>query len=174
MRDIYIVLSHSGTRVSKFFRLFTGAEYTHTSICLDGKLDTFYSFARRNIKMPLFGGIVIEHPDEGILGMYPATCKIYKITVTDKQYKGIKNDIRKMMKDYDNYKYNFLGCPLIFFGIRLKRKKKFTCTQFVGYLLEHNNIDVLNIPWELSKPQDFNKPYVNVVYMGLVKNLKTI
>lgn len=173
MKDIYIVLSHSGTRVSKFLRFFTKAEYTHTSICLDDSLDTFYSFACRNIKIPIFGGLVEEHPDEGILSMYPSKCKIYKLSITEEQYNGIRKDIKKMLDNYDRYTYNFLGIPLIWFGIPYDRKRKFTCTQFVGYILKHNGIDITGVRWELSKPQDFNKPGTNDIYEGLVKDLKT-
>lgn len=171
MKYVYIVLSYSGTKASRFLKLFTSAKYTHVSICLDKNLNTFYSFARRNIKMPIFGGFVIEHPDEGIFGMYPAICKIYRVPVTEKQYRGIQKDIKSMLSDYDNHKYNFLGCLLIFFGIRYKRQKKFTCTQFVDYVLKHNGVNITNVPWELCKPQDFDKPGMNNVYIGAMKDL---
>ena len=38
MKKIYVVLSHTGTLLSRIIRLNTGAEYTHASIALDENL----------------------------------------------------------------------------------------------------------------------------------------
>lgn len=171
MRDIYIILSQSGTKVSKFLNFFTKSKYTHVSICLDSDFNTFYSFARRNIKIPIFGGIVEEHPNKGIFSIYPSECIVYKVEVKDCQYKKIKQNIQKMMKEYDKYTYNFIGILLLQLGIPLKRKYRFVCTQFVAYVLENNNIDIINAPWELAKPQDFRKIKAKQIFSGKVNEL---
>lgn len=43
-KTIYIVLSQTGTVLSRVLRLFTRAEYNHVSIALDENLDYMYSF----------------------------------------------------------------------------------------------------------------------------------
>lgn len=171
MKNVFVILSHLGTRVSKAIRLFTGATYTHASICLDDSFRTFYSFARRNIRLPIFGGIVEEHPKEGILGMYSADCLIYKVTVTDEQYDAIKAEIEHMLANKNVYTYNFLGLLTLKLGIPFKRRHHFTCTQFVAYILEHNGVECLNSPYELAKPLDFLEIKGEHIYSGKVNDL---
>ena len=44
---IYVVLSDSGSVVSKLLRLFTKAKYNHVSLSLREDLSEMYSFGRR-------------------------------------------------------------------------------------------------------------------------------
>lgn len=46
MRGIYIVLSHTGTNLSKLIKLFTKDEFSHVSISLDIDAKEMYSFGR--------------------------------------------------------------------------------------------------------------------------------
>ena len=48
MKKVYILLTHTGTILSKAIKLYTSHEYTHVSIALDEKLDRLYSFGRRS------------------------------------------------------------------------------------------------------------------------------
>lgn len=48
MRKVYIVLTHTGTLLSKIIKNFTKDEFSHSSIALDVELKQMYSFGRLN------------------------------------------------------------------------------------------------------------------------------
>lgn len=48
MKEIYIVLTHTGTALSRMIKWFTKDEFTHSSIALDAELKQMYSFGRLN------------------------------------------------------------------------------------------------------------------------------
>lgn len=171
MQKIYVILSHSGTKVSKMFYFLTRAKYTHTSICLDDSFTTFYSFARRNINYPIFAGITDEHPNEGIFGIYKSDCAVYEVTISDEKYENIKNQINHMLNHKKIYTYNFIGIPLIRMRIPIKRKHHFTCTQFVAYILENNDVKIIETPWELAMPQSFKDLKGDLIFEGKVNDL---
>ena len=52
-KKIYIVLTYSGTILSRIIRAYTGDEYSHVSIALDKDLEEMYSFGRLNPYNPL-------------------------------------------------------------------------------------------------------------------------
>lgn len=171
MKQVYIMCSHSGTNISKFLRFFTRKKYTHISISLGDDLHTFYSFARRKLNNPFIGGLVVEHPNEGVYGKYKdAICAIYKIKVTEEQYEKIKNLLVNMLADYDRYTYSYISVPLLFFRIPLRRRYKFTCSQFVAYLLEKNGVNI-GTRYELCRPEDFHLR--NKVFEGFLTTLTT-
>ena len=63
MKKIYIVLTHSGTTLSKIIKGFTKDEFSHVSISLDKELNEMYSFGRLNPYNPFWGGFVHEYID---------------------------------------------------------------------------------------------------------------
>ena len=63
MKKIYIVLTHSGTALSKIIKGFTKDEFSHVSISLDKELNEMYSFGRLNPYNPFWGGFVHEYID---------------------------------------------------------------------------------------------------------------
>ena len=65
MSKIYVVLTYTGTVLSRFVKLFTKGEYSHVSISLDENLEEMYSFGRINPYIPFWGGFVQESPHYG-------------------------------------------------------------------------------------------------------------
>ena len=65
MKKIYIVLTHSGSLLSKTIKIVKGYEYTHVSISLDKDLKEMYSFGRIKPYNAFIGGFVHESPDYG-------------------------------------------------------------------------------------------------------------
>lgn len=59
-RKIYIVLTYTGTILSKIIRIYTRAEFCHVSLSLDKRLNKMYSFGRLNPYNPFIGGFVHE------------------------------------------------------------------------------------------------------------------
>ena len=61
-KQLYIVISQTGTLLSRILKQITGAEYNHASISLSRDLERMYSFGRRHPYNPFWGGFVIESP----------------------------------------------------------------------------------------------------------------
>ena len=61
MKEIYIVLTHTGTTLSKLIKSYTKDEFSHVSIALDIKLEKMYSFGRLNPYNPFVAGFVHEY-----------------------------------------------------------------------------------------------------------------
>ena len=59
MKSIYIILSQSGTEVSKILKLITKERYNHASICLDSSFNEFYSIGRKYINTPIPRAFII-------------------------------------------------------------------------------------------------------------------
>ena len=60
MKEIYIVLTHTGTVLSRIIKDYTQDEFSHVSISLDKELKEMYSFGRLNPYNPFWGGFVQE------------------------------------------------------------------------------------------------------------------
>lgn len=70
-RQLYIVISQTGTLLSRILKQITGAEYNHASISLSRDLERMYSFGRRHPYNPFLGGFVIESPRTGTSSVFP-------------------------------------------------------------------------------------------------------
>ncbi len=62
MKDIYVILSATPTKMGKMIRTLTRYELNHASISLTEDLTEMYSFARYRAVNPLVGGFVKEFP----------------------------------------------------------------------------------------------------------------
>jgi len=154
MSKIYIVLTYSGTVLSKLVKIYTRKEYSHVSISLDQNLNQMYSFGRINPYCPFLGGFVKESPRYGTFKRFNDTkAKIYSLEVDDRQYEKIAKIIRKMSLKKRNYRFNMIGLLAVAFHLRVKRKNCFYCAEFVKYVLDNSNIKI-DLP-ELVKPSDF-------------------
>ena len=58
MKKIYIILTHTGTFLSRVIKAFTGNKFTHVSIALDRNMEYMYSFGRLRPYNPFLGGFV--------------------------------------------------------------------------------------------------------------------
>lgn len=84
MKKIYIVLTYTGTILSKIIKLYTKKEYSHVSIALDQDLKYMYSFGRLNPYNAFIGGFVHEEIDKGTFKRFKNTKSlVYDINVTD-------------------------------------------------------------------------------------------
>lgn len=136
-KNIYIVLSKTGTVVSRMIRLYTRDEYNHASICLDDNLEKMYSFGRRHAYNPVWAGFVEESPHFGTFKRFNKTkVAVIKIKVDIDVYNRIKDYLEEMMRNRDNYHYNYLGLFLAAFGIAYSRENCYYCSEFVEHILE--------------------------------------
>ena len=54
MKKIYIILTYTGTLLSKIIKFYTKNEFSHVSISLDKELKYMYSFGRLNAYNPFW------------------------------------------------------------------------------------------------------------------------
>ncbi len=59
-RYIYIIISQTGTLLSRILKMITGARYNHASLSLFEDLQPMYSFGRLQAYNPFWGGFVQE------------------------------------------------------------------------------------------------------------------
>ena len=172
MKKIYIILTYTGTILSKIVKIYTRKEYSHVSISLNEDLTKMYSFGRLNPYNPFIGGFVHEGIDRGTFKRFKKTkTKIYSLEITEEKYKNIEKIIKNIQKKKNLYKFNLIGLIALTLNVKIKREKYFYCAEFVKYVLEQSQ--VLTLP-DLVKPEDFEKVKgLSEVYQGVLKEYKT-
>lgn len=166
MKKIYIVLTFTGTMLSKLIRTCTKDEYTHVSISLDSNLNNMYSFGRLNPYNAFIGGFVQESPDYGTFKRFKnSNAMIYSLDVEKSKYKHIVKMIKYFKQNKKKYKFNILGMFCVALNKKIKKRDSFYCAEFIKYLLDESKI-VNNLP-EIVKPSHFLKLNTgNTVYIG--------
>ncbi len=169
MKEIYIVLTHTGTVLSRIIKTFTKDEFTHSSISLDVNLKEMYSFGRLNPYNPFVGGFVHEAIDGGTFKRFFKTrAKVYALEITDGQYEAIKNNIKQIEEEKENYTFNQVGLFAVGFHRKIQKEHSFYCAEFVKYLLENAGIKT-GLP-ELIKPESFKEiEGLQQIYEGLLR-----
>lgn len=71
MKTIYILLTRSGTLLSKLVYSVTGANYTHASLAFDEDLSCLYSSTRKNGYTMFPAGPSREYLDRGVFRLRP-------------------------------------------------------------------------------------------------------
>lgn len=174
MKKIYIMLSMSGTKFSRFLRaLRPSFKYPHVSIALEEDLSTSYSFGRQNLTKWWIAGFVEEHPNTGVFGKFDPKCEILEIEVTDEQYEAIGELINEFKKRVKEYRYNYFGLVFSYFSVPRHLNNKFTCTQFVAWVLTNCNVNIVDKPTSLIYSTDYYKmPKCKLVYSGKLHEYK--
>ncbi len=169
MKKIYIVLTYTGTILSKIVKMYTRKEFSHVSIALDKDLDEMYSFGRLNPYLLLPAGFVHEGKNKGTFKRFKKTkTRIYSLQVADDQYDKLVEVINEIKDNKEAYTFNIIGLFLVAIHLKLRREKSLYCAEFVKYVLEKSNIDV-DLP-EIIKPEDFNNiKGLDVVYNGFLR-----
>lgn len=173
MKSIYIVLTATGTLVSRCIGLYTKARYNHVSLCLDSDIHEFYSFGRKITWFPLYGGFVIERKDSGLFKAFGNTmCAVYRLDVEEHKFEALEQTIRHFILNRRKYGYNLIGLFGVMLNVPLKRKNKFFCTQFVATMLQNNGIHDFGKELSLVTPHDFYEiPELVMIYEGRLSEL---
>ena len=171
---LYIILTYTGTILSKIIKCYTGAEFCHVSIALDEQLTQMYSFGRLNPYNPFIGGFVREGVDIGTFKRFKNTeAEIYSLDLSMKQYKKLQNIIKKMRRKKYKYKFNTIGLFATAFNIKITRKNRFYCSEFVKYAIEQSRIQ-LDFP-DIIKPNDFrNIEGLSLKYKGKLRDYRNL
>ena len=169
MKAIYIVLTHTGTVLSRIIKNYTQDEFSHVSISLDKELKEMYSFGRLNPYNPFWGGFVQEGINFGTFKRFRKTvCKIYSLKITEEQYNNVRGMIEYIRSSKQLQKFNVIGLFAVGFNKRISFENSFYCAEFVKYVLDKSGIEN-NLP-ELIKPEDFkNIQDLNEIYSGRLR-----
>ncbi|MCH5267259.1 MAG: hypothetical protein J1E62_02850 [Lachnospiraceae bacterium] len=167
-KEIYIVISQTGSIVSRIIRSVTGAVYNHASISLDPSLDTMYSFGRIHAYNPIWGGYVKESPNYGAFRRFrQAEVMVLAIKVNNAQYEGIKSKLEAMYDERGQYHYNYAGLFLALFHKPYRGKNHYTCSEFVRDVLEQFQVIEKDEFLGIVHPMNFMKlPDQKMVYRG--------
>ena len=169
MKNVYLVLSYTGTIMSKIVRLYTHYSYSHVSISLDKQISNMYGFGRKNLYNIFDGGFVIENKKSKFFKKFKNTkCVILELSVTEEQYNKLKQILEEYKENIDIYKYDIIGVFLRPFKIKLNRKNYYYCTKFVKEVLE--SCDIYKFDNDFIKPRDFMKIPNKIIYKGKLLN----
>lgn len=169
MKNIYIVVSYTGTMLSQIIKTYTRDEFSHVSIALDPELKEMYSFGRLWSYNPFWGGFVHEATDRGTFKrFYNTRVKISSYEVTDAQYEKVKETIRQIEAFKQNYKFNTIGLFAVGLHRKIAFENSFYCAEFVKYVIENSRID-MDLP-RIIRPEDFKDiEGSEEVYKGLFR-----
>ena len=173
---IYIVLSQSGSMLSKCMKMVTRDKFNHVSLSLDPKLNRMYSFARRNAKSPFPAGFVVEGREIGSFARFKdAEICVYEMDVSDQQYLSIKRQIYGFIHDSSDLKYNYLGLIYAIVNRDKMRKNRFYCSQFVkNVLIEAGVLNAYKYKKSM-RPMDFSCiENSRCIYTGKMRNYNII
>ena len=175
MKDVFIVLSDTGSALTKAIKFFTNKPYNHASIALDEDLTTLYSFGRKRPNNPLIGGFVEEELNEGTYKRFPNTrCMVLKVEVEEEVYNKLKYMIKGFIENKDAYHYNFIGLFGVLINKPILRKNYYFCSSFVADVaIQSGVIKELESP-HMVKPHDFESllEQSEIIYEGYMRDYK--
>ena len=169
-KKIYIVISQTGTILSRILKALTKNPYNHSSVALREDLHVLWSFGRRHPYNPFWGGFVKESPFFGTFKRFKkTTCMVLETEITAEAYADLEALFEDMLAHRNRYHYNTLGVALVPTGIYWKRKNRFYCSEFVRMALVRARVPGFeNLP-EIVQPIDFLKLPHRVVYVGSLR-----
>jgi hypothetical protein len=130
---LYVMLSRTDTKMGRLIRFFTKEEYNHVSLCLDGNLQHFVSFARYRQDVPLAGGYVTESAARLRSCGKSMQVRIFRLEISQadaSQLEALFN-----IADHSDLVYNSLGALLSSCHIRCSIPGAYTCLEFAGAIL---------------------------------------
>lgn len=167
VKRLYIVVTQTGTVLSRMLKVVTKARFNHASIGLSDDLRLMYSFGRRHPYNPFWGGLVRESPFHGTFARFKDTQAIVMaIDIDEQKHAAILTHIDDMMSRQNTYHYNYLGVALA--GLKKVRKKEncYYCSEFVKYILDEFEVEGAEKLGDIVHPMDFLELSYPQVYEG--------
>jgi len=177
MKNIYLVFSNTGTLLSKFIHLYTKDSYVHVSLSFDLTFSKMYSFGRVFPTIPFIGGLVEENINDGVYKRFNNTrCIIYRVPVTEYQYKSLKRELNGFLINKNKYRYNFIGLFTYTINKPIDRENHYFCSEFISHLLIESKIYNTDKSPSLIKPSDLLNEIEpkEFIYEGLACDLNKL
>lgn len=175
-RKVYIVLSQTGTVLSRLLKIVTKKQFNHSSISPHSDLHLMYSFGRLNAYNPFRAGFVTEGADFGTFKRFSETeVQVIELDVTEKEYEDICKTIDIMLNSDTTYKYNIVGLVYAAFGKSYRSKNSYYCSEFVTMVLRSSKVDAINSLPAIVHPVNFaSMPGVRTIYRGKLREFADI
>lgn len=167
---IYIVVTQTGTVLSRILKRITHADYNHVSITTDPTLNIMYSFGRKNPYNPLWGGYVKESPHFGTFKRFSETeAAVLALPVTAEVKERMAEKLEEMYRNRKQYRYDTLG--LLFAGAKVQyiRQNTYYCSSFVLDLLEQFDLASKKSFERFPKPVEFLELRGEIIYRGKLR-----
>lgn len=155
-QQIYILLTHTGSLLSRMIKRYTREPYSHVSVAFDMNLDKVYSFGRKNPRNPLIAGFVIEDIRRGTYSIFNnTTYSLYSLEVDHNQYEKLQSVMDEFEKTKQRSSYNLVGLLGVYLGYPINRTYAYFCSQFVAFAFEQSGISIFEKSFGLVTPRDF-------------------
>ena len=163
MKDIYVVISATKSKIGKCIRLLTNNSYNHVSISFDDDLKDMISFARYYHEIPFYGGYIHEsmerYEDSNII--------LYKVRVTNEDYQRVVNAVEEFEENASDYLYHTINAVLCPFNKEVYIERAYTCLSFATCLLANSSLKLPTI-YNIKQLMRYLEPFK--VYEGTIKN----
>ncbi|QUI24245.1 hypothetical protein HZI73_18965 [Vallitalea pronyensis] len=173
-RYTYIMLSDTGSILTRLIKKYTKIPYNHVSVALDEELNEMYSFGRKFPRNPLIAGFVREYVDRGTFANFKdTTCLVLKIKITTEQRKQLIQNIEYFKQRKRRFYYNIFCLFTMPFNIPLKVPYGYVCTHFVAHVHERSGVKLFNKKSYLVSTIDFYQlDNVDIIYEGKLSDFQ--
>ncbi|SEN66283.1 hypothetical protein SAMN04487786_0011 [Paenisporosarcina quisquiliarum] len=170
-KTVYLLLTDTGTILTRIIKTYTKKPYNHASITFDDELIETYSFGRKTAKNPFIGGFVREDIHSVLFNQ--AYSAIYSLTMTNDEYQKMYQYVQEISAKRKYYRYNFIGLFGVMFKKPINRKNAFFCSQFVASVLKESQIIGFEIDHSLVEPYDLpHSANFQLIYEGRLSDYK--
>lgn len=160
---IYIIISQTATRFGYALRKVGRVTYNHAAIALDADLQEWYSFARKQHKTALIGGMVKESVERYTLRKRSyVQVTIFRIPVTNEQYTELQKQIDWIWQD-EEYKYNLFSVLTYPITKGFSVYKAYSCIEFVMTMMKRLGYD-LQKPIPEYTPDDLLQMFEDCIW----------
>ncbi|PTQ85699.1 hypothetical protein C8U37_10384 [Trichococcus patagoniensis] len=151
-QKIYLLLTDTGSLLTRTIKLFTRQKYNHVSLAFDAALADTFSFGRKKANNPFIGGFIQEDVTSAFYSQ--AKCAVYELTVSDEQAAVMRGYVSSFEMDKEKYHYNLLGLLPALFNKEWVRENYFFCSHFVSTVLVEGDVLQSEKPVTLMRPAD--------------------
>lgn len=134
---LYILFSATPYRMGRWIRSVTGEPYNHVALATEEDLSDLYAFARRFYRTPFYGGFVTEHPDRYRHNGVISDVKLYRLPLTDYQWKRLSKLLQQLRNNPEHYLYNHLSVLMAPMHKKVSVQDAFTCAEFAVCVLDY-------------------------------------
>lgn len=167
MKDIYIILSNTKSLPSRLIHLVTRHDYAHVSISTDETLHKMYSFGRKYLYFPWYGGFVSESIYDGMFARNKKSkIAVYRLSVDEETYDKVNSGI----SDYTDHRkelfYDYIGIVGMKIGKDLFRPNGYVCSSFTHEILTKSGVALDKNRWEIYPVNFAEIDGAELVYEG--------
>lgn len=177
MKPIFIVSSYTNSVFGNVINTYTRSEFNHSGLSFDTSLKKIFSFNAFN-KTNLLGGFSEESIEEYLKEYKDAKINVRCIFVKVKDFDIVKAAVEDMKNTKEKTKYGYSNLLNILFNRASQMKDhdmSMVCSQFVAYVIQKANIDLVGKSTNLVTPKDLsttNNSKIYTLYSGYIRDYK--